>query len=436
MLRDIFSLAFIQVKKRPLRAILTVLQVTLGIATIAVIFNIVFGLWDGIKATEENMGGNVYMLQVGQQSTSSDGRSTHTYMRGDTFTIESIQELQERVDTIEYVSPMDYGYDRLINVKEIFYRVRRIAYIGPDFLKVVNMDITRGSFFTKGDYEQGANVCVISTITANMLFGDKDPVGENVQLYSSWYGASGELPAPTEYTIIGVFDPGPLKIGFGQLTDYQMLLPNSVRGSNYTTDGITVVGGYTSTVGDISVGSVLIRIKPRQFGPTQAALSSIVRAEYGDDMDAILSPMDSSIQEFSKIMVYLSGIMGGFGLLIVVISSIGILSTMMVNTLERTRQIGIEKALGASRGLITLKLNIEAVLMSFTGGLLGLVVAYIVTEYIGELISVLPISLERGLHPMAIFMSLFVAIVSGWLFGLIPAIQGSKLSPTEALRQR
>ena len=81
MLRDIFSLAFIQVKKRPLRAILTVLQVTLGIATIAVIFNIVFGLWDGIKATEENMGGNVYMLQVGQQSTSSDGRSTHTYMR-------------------------------------------------------------------------------------------------------------------------------------------------------------------------------------------------------------------------------------------------------------------------------------------------------------------------------------------------------------------
>ncbi len=507
MLKDIFSMALIHMKKRPMRSILTIFQVTLGIATIALIFNIVFMMWSGIQRMEQEMGDLVYELRVGSMQTSPDGM--HEYFSSTSLTTSDLRRIKE-IDTIEYISPITTNHNMIVKSNDYLYQVSRIGYVGSDFLNLSGLNMVEGSFFTQYDYDEANRVSVIERTVANMLFPGEDAVGKKIEILREEYiytdgGHETKLSEPEEYTIIGVYHSPIQEMHMSQLVGNQILLPYTVQApigrgmvmshhsampSNVQSVAIrsevaekgeavdmeTSVSGMETEQGaeetdidvvgdesqavvegkDIAVDKfmmesqmaeveyeaehtfhmLLIRIQRGQYNGTYAALNSVFAGHAGDDTQVELRESYSAQMGFTEGLRILSAVMIGFGLLIVVISSIGILSTMMVNILERTKQVGIEKALGASRGLIFIKFSVEAVLMSFTGGLLGLVVAYFLSGYIMEFIDALPISLERGMHPMAIIMSLFVSVVAGWIFGMYPAFQAAKLQPTEALRQR
>lgn len=455
---DVFGMAFVHVKKRPLRSVLTILQMMLGIATVALVFNLVFGLWDGVQKLESGVGSNTYELMVGQETVSADGMHVSTHITT-SITSSGLRRIKEQVDTIRSISPVNDEWECLVRVDGIFYRINRLAHVGAEFLDVVGTPMTAGTFFTESDCNQGNKVCVIANNAVGMLFPGADPIGKVVEIHRRRWTMEGEVYESEEYTVIGIYDSGLIQDGYSRLLGNQILIPIAFQveedAESTETSAITgtsgggvamISGGKTVTTSwtamdSVSVfeqrfDSVVLRIKEGQFAATQSALTAIVKDLYGEENDAILRKGDMHTQGLGDAVRILSMVMGGFGLLIVVIGSIGILSTMIVNVLERTRQIGIEKALGASRRTIFIKLTAEAVLMSFAGGILGLVLAYFVWNYIADLIRVLPVQLDAGLHPMAVLMALFVAVVAGWIFGMYPALQASKLHPTEALRQK
>lgn len=469
---EIFGMAFIHIKKRPLRSVLTVLQMMLGIATIAVIFNLVFGLWDGIQMLSDS-GGNTYELMVGQEEIFADGSYVSRNITN-SLTISGVQMIKEQVDTITGITLMNREWDCLVRVDGVYYRIDNLAYVGHEFLDVLGLPLTAGTFFTENDCIQGNKVCIVEQSVVGIMFSGANPIGKTVEVSMPRWTMEGQVYESEEYIVIGVFESGVVD-DYSRILGNQILVPLVYQIQNETeadveldeelmVEALTAAGSSWGSIIRIASGSsattavvaksmsisekllfeqrfetVIIRIKEGQFAASQSALTAIISDLYGEGNEAILQPVEESIysQGMMELVRILSLVMGGFGLLIVVIGSIGILSTMIVNVLERTRQIGIEKTLGASRKTIFMKFTAEAVLMSFFGGLLGLVVSYFAWNYMLEAVkSITPIRLHAGLHPMAILMTLFVAVVAGWIFGMYPALQASKLHPTEALRQK
>lgn len=455
---EVFGMALVHIKKRPLRSVLTILQMMLGIATIAIIFNLVFGLWDGIQELRSGTAGGTYELMIGQRTVSPDGMHVTTNITTE-MTITGLQRIKDEVPTVRSISPMNEEWDCTVKVDDIYYKVNRIAHVGPEFLDVAGLSMKAGTFFTESDSYEGNKVCVVASNVVGIMFEGADPIGKTLEIYRTTWTIEGEVQKGEEYTVIGVFDSGKAQGGYSRFLGNQILIPIAyqVERDGGSAQAMRVVelsggsvatlpGGRTVTTTRTSTGvmsaneqrfqNVVLSIQEGQFASTQAALNAIVRDLYGEENEAILERVDVYVEGLSELARILSMVMGGFGLLIVVIGSIGILSTMIVNVLERTRQIGIEKALGASRGTIFLKFSAEAILMSLIGGVFGLVVAYFAWDYILTVISSLPVELKSGLHPMAVLMALFVAVVAGWIFGMYPALQASNLQPTEALRQR
>jgi ABC-type antimicrobial peptide transport system permease subunit len=262
-------------------------------------------------------------------------------------------------------------------------------------------------------------------------------------MYRSWRNSPENLPEPREFTIIGVFEANNGQ-GYSRLSNNQLLAPVSVnnpinmasQSEVVKKDGDTVIVKSIPGSSSQKFYSVFLKIKEGQYNTTKSALEAMIQDEYGQKYMVYLKESFSSLESMKTSIRYISMVMLGFGFLILIIGSIGILSTMMVNILERTRQIGIEKALGASRRYIFFKFSIESIMISLGGGILGLILAYFLSGYITDFFANMPVSFPRGLHVNAVYLSLIVAIFVGWLFGMYPAQQAAKLNVTEALREK
>ena len=496
MFIDLIKMIFIQIKKRKMRTFLTMLQVMLGIATIVLVFTIVFSLWDGVRETQKAFSDSVYNFTIERQM--EDPRGHGHSMPQHVITESDIVDIKENISTIEYISPLRRSSDVLVNYNDHYFRISAKAGVSPDFLQISDMEMEKGTFFSSGDYEQGAGVAVISSRAASQIFpGQSDPIGQEVVVYRNW--RFDDNPEQTTYTIIGVFSSGAVQDIYSPLLGNQLLVPATYRDRNLASPVVYSSAARTQVSSPVPVqesprikvdtesgvesgaepiaepsaqigtepgtelgtengikssaepgpgilekseiintgfrySSLYLRIGQGQYNETLASLSAYVSDRYGTDMQVQLRAEDGMAGGFDQALTYISMVMGGFGFLIIIISSIGILSTMMVNILERTRQIGIEKALGASRKLVFYKFNVEAIIMASGGGLLGILLAFLLSDSVLVLLETMPVSIRGGLHPMAILLGLLVSVITGWLFGIYPSLQASGLDATDALR--
>ena len=497
MFKDLLVMTFKQIKKRPLRTFLTALQITLGIAMVAVVLNLILNLSFGFRQISQSSD-DIYTFQVGSELTTPDGR--HTYHRSRPILTESDMEvIKGEVGTIEYASPYERGWRSLVDINGIYYQLNQVAYSNHLFEKIVELDIKSGMFFSEEDYRQGARVAVIGEIAANQLFPGRDPIGQELKFYRNY--SPGYLPEAIELTIIGVYKQGNITDANMDFKAAPLILPLSVdnrggmMGSSVAMSSSTVtettkiaVREIEETVEtkniseeevsremiiveentaaiveeniietDISTNIIeennvdyhyshrpveqerifnefLIKIEDGQYNNTKIALDGYIRGNIDEEQEAVLRRQGEMYGNIADGMRPFLIILSIFGVLMVVISSIGILTTMLVNILERTKQVGIEKALGASKGLIFLKFNIEAILIALFGGVMGLVLATFLSSYIADIYKTFPVEISTGLHPLAILGSLLLAICAGWLFGMYPSLQAAKLDSTDALR--
>ena len=404
-------------KKRPLRSLLTILQMALGVWIVAIILSLNFQAGGSLDAINQTLGDSLAKISVSKEEQFAGGGvgiSSTSNLR--------LSDLEQLVQSEFIDSAFIYQEQWQVNimVNGVAYSVSQAAETTADYAQGMNLELAEGYFFTKADLEQQSKVVLISEMIAEQLFPNQSPMGKTIEMGDY---AGGR----TEFEIIGVYKPQSLLLEFF-ISPAHLIFP---LGS--TQPAWFFEGDYEPTYMNI-----VIRSKPGQVYEAVADAQVLLSDRSLDEMAIRGEYFQDSNRYFSEQIRTITLFLGAFAFIAILISAIGILSIMLVSVVERTREIGLRQALGASKGVIIRQVLNESFVFSALGAFFGLVVAAFTTDRLLNLLlyeMIYPkISNVGGLHPQAALLSLALALLMGQIFGFYPALQAAKMPPVEALR--
>ncbi len=299
---------------------------------------------------------------------------------------------------------------------DVSYRDRLVKGVGFDaqsteWIQTDQADVNPGRTFTETEHDAAALVCLVNAKLATELFGDSDPIGKEIELDG------------TRFQVIGVFHT---KAGFLKTLD----------GRGPTTPRIVLPMMTAYRRLNIWRRGMMVMVRPRpdvSRDDAMDAVTSVMRGMRGlrpaQPNTFFLVGQDRMMEVFDQLFgaIFLVGLgLSAVGLLV---GGVGVVAIMMISVTERTREIGVRKALGATRGTILWQFLVEAATLTSVGALIGLIIggalAAVVRSYT---------SIPATVPPSAIVISLLAAALTGVFFGMLPATKASKLDPVEALR--
>jgi putative ABC transport system permease protein len=410
-LRDSLKTAVLGLKHAKVRSILTMLGIVIGISSVILLMSIGQSVQDLILSEVQSIGSNLIFVIPG--GTHGSRFSSPASVQGIIIKtlIQSDVDALKREPTIKGVAEEVRGQARIIfqnNDTDITYEG-----VNADFFSVRNFKMQSGAPFSNSDVESLNYVMVLGPKVAETLFGARDPIGKTVRLKNF------------SFRVVGVLEKKGLGPG-GIDQDNIAVIPISIAqkqllGINYfNIVSIEADAGYNSDFVKARVISVL-RGSHHVTDPEKDDFTVQTQQEALD----ILGTITSVLSLFLTAIASISLIVGG----------IGIMNIMLVSVVERTKEIGLRKAVGATNRDIMQQFLIEAVMLTFVGGLVGIVFGTMLVIMIYfVLINFSPTGWAFALPFTSIFLAVGVSTLTGLVFGLYPARQAAKKSPIEALR--
>ncbi|MBC7082664.1 MAG: ABC transporter permease [Firmicutes bacterium] len=474
MLPVIFTSAYHNVRRRPFRAALTILQIGIGIACVVSVLSYRMNIAariDRIMREDED----VVVVSGGSETRNEYGGWTReTYA---VFSDQDVEELASSPD-VEAVSPFTPQWMMMVEAAGTRYLVNGGASVGPDYARAYGLEMVEGAFITRSDVESLSNVVVISESLAKILFGKPPYAGKTIEVVPRQPGASrkagGESPAPPmAYRVIGVFREDPSWAETILFSPFRKVVPllwpttvnpsmtmgfsfSSARspGGNtypYTTLVIKAKAGRGAAVREYVRAMISGRSRPGKPWVGAAQLGdgdgdgdvATAGGKYGDDASAASVIFETSADQarmLARSMSDLTLLLGGAVFIALVVSAIGILSIMMVGVVERSREVGLRRALGASRASIVQQFTFDSIALSLAGGVLGILASlwlypFLDTTVFTRIDLAAGARVSGGLSPLAALAGLGLAAVFGALFGFVPALQAARVEPAEILRE-
>jgi len=389
-----------------LRSALTILGLTIGVGSVIVLIAVGTGSSSAVEAQIDALGSNVLTVSAAPTLGGLFARFSGGSSGG--LSVSDADALQNRFEApdVQSASPVDSASDVTLTYGDETYSPSSFVGTTPSYQQAREYTLASGSWFTRAQERDHARVLVVGPTVVQELFGGADPVGDTVQVNG------------TDFEVIGV---------------------TNSKGSNGTTDqddvGIAPLTAVQDTLtGYGSISQILVQAKSRdQLGAAQTEVTDILNqldppSASSDDesnfevvnQSSVLAASTSS----SKVFTTLLGEVAAISLLV---GGIGVMNIMLVSVTERTREIGIRKAVGARRSDILIQFLVEAVLVSVFGGLAGVAAGVIGSQF--KIAGVQPV-----IAPYSIFLAFAAAVATGLFFGTYPAGRAAAMRPIDALR--
>lgn len=407
-LHEVLMISWKSLAANKSRSLLTMLGVIIGVAAVIVMMAVSAGTEATIAENIQGLGSNLIfiynaMMRGGPMGGSQSDSTGLVY--------DDVDAIRDEIDGVAGVAVEQSSNE---TVKFGSSALESVSIVGttPDYTTVRDVQVAEGRFFNQNELERTQKVVILGASIADELFGEADPLGQSIKAGS------------TSLTVIGVLDEKGLVSGTN--FDEQIYIPITVTFKKFTPSQFAKMIGdrvrtiYVSVEEDFKMEDVILQIELLLSKRHEVSLEEpdfILQTQ-----EDIIETKESTTESFRSLLAWVAGVS-------LIVGGIGIMNIMLVNVTERTREIGLRQAVGATPGDIQTHFLIEALMLSLVGGLIGVVVGVGGSWLFGELGT-----MRTVIVPYSILLSFTSSALVGIFFGYVPARQAAQLDPIVALR--
>jgi len=400
---ETLKLSLDALRAHKLRSFLTLLGVILAVVTLVVVMSVIAGLNLYVATRVANLGANVFIVDRFGIITSQD-----EYIKAQKRPLLTLEEYQRLRDSMRIVTAVGAEEDHFVQTRVGNAIMENTHMFGAtaNFADIRNLNVAQGRYLTQSDVDHRTDVVFIGPDLVQKFFPNSDPLGKTIRVQTH------------TYEVIGVAEP--LGSAFGQSQDNYMIMPISTfrKGWHTNNDWVAVfVQAPSAELMQASEDEARMYMRAWRHLPNDAADNFAILGS--DSIMALWHDLTGNLAVVAMALVSIFLVVGG----------IVIMNIMLASVTERTREIGLRRALGARKKHILLQFVTESSVLAATGGLIGIIGAYLVVFFVKTVFS---FPMETPLT--AVFLSLGLATAVGLFFGIFPAMRAAKLDPIEALR--
>ncbi|MDB6123967.1 MAG: transporter efflux protein [Pedosphaera sp.] len=401
-LKEGLSIAWDAIRANKMRSILTTLGIIIGIVTVTLMGSAINGMDQAFHKSISMMGADMLYVNRFAWLAHSEAEWRKGQKRRE-ITLNQAKRVEKEMTLARAVAPL-VGMNQTVKYKEKSASGVTILGSTEQFLTTSSFTVGQGRFMTQAEADGGRPVCIIGLDVATNLFANESPLGKQIKV------------GPRSLEIIGVLDKQGSFLGLKSL-DNQVIIPIQQL----------LIGYWRNPDFQIQVKALRLDQLEETKEELRGVMRKIRRLAPGDEDDFAINQQEQFLTMYNKV----AGTIAAVGLLITGLSlfvgGIGIMNIMFVSVAERTREIGVRKAIGAKRRTILMQFLIEAATICLLGGLVGLAITYVCTLVLAVW---LPVSMSLSVMGLAILVSLLTGLISGFL----PAWRAARMDPVEALR--
>jgi putative ABC transport system permease protein len=401
-LGETWSLALQALRANKIRAMLTMLGVIIGSACIVLVVTVALTAKRYIVGQIEAVGSNLIFGEA--ISPGSDRPETV----GDQINPGDLEAVRREVpQVVEAAGTHDIPMTVVVDGRE---RPVNLVGVTEGFQEIRKLVITRGRYFDQDDMLTRAKVCLLTQKLADVMYPHDDPIGKDIRV--------GEL----HFSVIGVFRERVSTFGITEIVPESLIVP------------FPLIKYYTGS--DFFKSFYAQADSPEDVAAATDEISQLLESRHRPGAKYRVQNLAGILEAARYISMAMTGVLILTALIALTISGIGIMNIMLVTVTERTREIGIRKAIGAPRDAILYQFLMEAVVISGTGAVIGIAIALAIPALLNFVLTLVPEA--AGIHipvsGMSVIMAFLVSCSTGLLFGYLPANRAARLHPTESLR--
>jgi len=397
-----FKIALIAILANKLRSLLTMLGVIIGVLSVISLISIAQGVKADIERQITDLGSNLLFVVPGKIDTSSaQQQASPSQLIGGTILTEKDLETISKIEGVKTLTPIMLVPGVLKSGEKISKRAILIGTT-PAMAELTNFQISKGRFLREED--KGKEVVALGKVPKEELFGEEEAIAKKV------------LIGKKEFEVIGVFEkPGTSNILGGEEFQSFVTIPFETA---------------KNLVGSAQIHRILIKVSDEKDIKEMAkVIKEKLLENHGGEEDFSVLSQEDLLNLLGKILNLMTLMITAIASISLLVGGIGIMNIMLVSVTERTREIGLRKAVGATASAILWQFLIEAIVLTLLGGLLGSALSFVAIKII---------DLKTPLNPVftlwALGLASGVCIGVGILFGLLPALRAARLDPIKALR--
>lgn len=390
------------IMKARMRSLLTALGIIIGVAAVVVMVAIGDGAQLKVEQQIESLGSNLIIITPGTSNSSGVRGGAGSFNK---FTLDDADKIKKEATLVNGVSALVRSGGQIIGGSGNWFT--QIQGVSPDYLSIRSWTLKSGEFFTERDVTARSKVCVLGSEVVKNIFANEDPVGKQIRIKN------------VPFKVIGVLKSKGQTAG-GQSNDDIVLAP-----SKTVLDRLSG-GRFISSIQASAVSQAKSIAAQNELRSIMRESHKLDRGEEDDFTIKDQSDLAEAATETSKVLTMLLASVAGVSL---VVGGIGIMNIMLVSVTERTREIGIRLSIGARASDILKQFLAEAIVLSLTGGIIGvmlsILIAYILNHYTSQ---------TAYIKPQIILIAFSFAGAIGIFFGFYPAKKAAALNPIDALR--